>query len=96
MIQIRITGIRKPATAYHHSAISHYRWVDETGNSDIWDRPKMVNWLLQDQTQHKAYVLDRAGDKAYCKVVKNQYGTVFLETRPDGILADNLLRLPPC
>lgn len=97
MIQIKIIGIRKPGGANnHHSAISHYRWQDSIGQTDIWERMKMVNWLLEDTSNRRAYVTDRTGQIAYCKVVKNQYGTLFLETYPDGTLADNLLSLPPC
>ncbi len=97
MVKIRIIGIRKPGGAYnHHSAISHYKWQDESGQTVIWDRLTMVEWLQEDPTNHKAYVEDRAGDTVNCRVVQNQHGTLFLETRPDGILADNLLRLPLC
>lgn len=97
MIKIQIIGIRKPGGATnHHSAISHYKWQDQNGQIGIWDRMTMVNWIQQDPDNHKAYVTDRAGDVVYCRVVRNQYGTLFLETRPDGILADNLLRLSPC
>ncbi len=56
----------------------------------------MIDWLLSDLNQHKAFVRDRQGDKAYCKVVKNQFGTIFLETYADGTIADNLLNLPLC
>ncbi len=97
VIEIQIIGIRKPGgTANIHAAISHYKWQDASGATAIWDRMQMVQWLLQDTTQHKAFVLDSQGDKAYCKVVKNRFGTVFLETYPDQTGADNLLRLPPC
>lgn len=97
MIEIEIIGIRKPGGASNtHAAISHYQWKDAAGNTDIWTREQMVSWLLQDTTQRKAFVRDRRGDKAYCRVVRNVHNTIFLETYPDGILADNLLRLPPC
>lgn len=97
VIELRIIGIRKPGGVGNtHAAISHYKWQSSTGATDIWDRMQMVQWLLQDLTQHKAFVLDRQGDKAYCRVVKNQFGTVFLETYPDQTGADNLLSLPPC
>ncbi len=97
MIEIQITGIRKPGGAYNtHAAISHYRWKDSTGNVSIWTRERMVEWLLADSKQHRAYVMDSQGRKAYCKVVRNIYGTVFLETYPDGTVSDNLLNLPSC
>lgn len=95
MIQKQITAIQKPGASEHHSAISAYFWKDQSNPlGEWWDRMKMVNWILEDQDQHKAFVLDRRGDKAYCKVMKNQYGTYYLETYADGIHADNLLALP--
>jgi len=95
MIQIRIIGIRKPGGAYNdHSAISHYQWQDGTGNIGLWDRIIMVNWILGNPREHAAYVQDSRGDVAYCKVVRNQYGTLFLETYSNFSLRDNLLSLP--
>ena len=97
MIEIQIIGIRKPGGAYNtHSAITHYQWLDQTGKTGIWTRQEMIDWLLSDLNQHKAFVRDRQGDKAYCKVVKNQFGTIFLENYEDGTIANNLLNLPPC
>jgi hypothetical protein len=95
MIYIQIIGIRKPGGAYNdHTAISHYQWKDVTGQIAIWDRMKMVNWLLENPSEHSAYVRDSRGDVAYCKVMKSPAGNLFLETRPDGTVADNLLNLP--
>lgn len=95
MIQIRIIGIRKPGGAYNdHAAISHYQWMDNTGKTGIWDRISTVNWILENPREHAAYVRDNRGDIAYCKVVRNQYGTLFLETYTDHTLKDNLLSLP--
>lgn len=94
MIKIQIIGIRKPGGAYDHSAITHYQWKDEIGQVAVWERMKMVNWILENSAEHKAYVKDSLGEIAYCKVVKNQYGTLFLETYPDQTRRDNLLSLP--
>ncbi len=94
MIDVQIIGIRKPGGVYNdHTAISHYQWKDVNGQIAIWDRMTMVNWLLENN-EHRAYVRDRYGDIAYCKVMKSPAGTLFLETRPDGTIADNLLSLP--
>lgn len=96
MIEIQITGIRKPGGVHNtHEAISHYRWQDAIKTA-IWTREQMVTWILQDTSQYKAFVVDRRGQRAYCKVVKNNYGTIFLETYADGTVADNLLNLPSC
>lgn len=95
MISVQIIGIRKPGGAYNtHAAISHYQWRDGTGQVVIWDRVTMVNWLLADRTGRAAYVADSRGDVVYCKVMQNQFGTRYLETRPDATLMDNLLSLP--
>jgi len=95
VIQFRIIGIRKPGGAYNdHSAISHYQWQDMTGQVGIWDRMRMVNWILENPREHIAYVRDSRGDTAFCKVVRNQYGTLFLETYANYTSLDNLLSLP--
>ncbi len=95
MIQIQIIGIRKPGGAHNdHSAISHYQWRDEIGQVDIWERMRMVNWIMENPDQHKAYVRGSRGDIAYCRVMRSPAGTLFLETYPDHTQADNLLNLP--
>lgn len=95
MIKIRIIEIHIPfGSIVHHSAISDYKFIDTDGTIHIWTRGEMVQWLQQDLNNHNSYVLDRFGDKAYCEVIQNQFGTIFLKTKPDGIIADNLLSLP--
>ena len=95
MINIQIIGIRKPGGAYNdHSAICHYQWRDGNGQVGIWDRMTMVNWIFENPREHATYVRDINGGVAFCKVVKSLAGTLFLETRPDRTLADNLLSLP--
>lgn len=95
MISIQIIGIRKPGGVHNdHSAISHYQWRDGNGQVDIWDRMTMVNWIYENSREHAAYVRDANGDVAYCKIMKSYAGRLFLETRPDRTMADNLLSLP--
>ncbi len=95
MILRQIVAIRLPAVGpRHHSAIIAYRYKNQQGLLYDINRMDMVNWMLQDKEEHKAYVKDRKGDVAYCKVMHNQYGTYYLETKADGIYADNLLALP--
>ena len=95
MIQIRIIGIRKPGGAHNdHSAISHYQLIDNNGQVGIWDRMSAVNWILENPREHAAYIQDSRGDIAYCKVVKNYHGILFLETYVDNTFRDNLLSLP--
>ncbi len=94
MIDVQIIGIRKPGGVYSdHTAISHYQWRDGNGQVAIWERMTMVNWILE-SPDHRAYVKDRYGDVAFCKVMRSPAGTMFLETRLDRTLADNLLSLP--
>jgi hypothetical protein len=64
------------------------------GQVAIWERMQMVNWILKNLTEHKAYVKDSLGEIAYCKIVKNQFDTLFLETYADQTRRDNLLSLP--
>lgn len=54
----------------------------------------MVDWILENPREHTTYVRDNQGNVAYCKVVRNQYGILFLETYSDQTLRDNLLSLP--
>lgn len=90
----RITGIRKPGGAGNtHSAISHYRWVDDgKTESTISERLTVVSWLNKG---HTAYVSDGV-NKAYCQVRQNDNGTRYLQTVTDGKYSDNLLSLPEC
>jgi len=94
MTVVQIIAIREPAVSGHHSAIIAYRYKTQQGQVYDINRMEMVNWIQQDITQHKAYVTDRNGDVAYCRVEHNIYGTYYLETSPDRIYADNLLALP--
>jgi hypothetical protein len=95
MIDVQIIGIRKPGGVNNeHSSISHYQWLDTTGQTDIWERLRLVDWLLDKTEIHRAYVKDRNGDIVFCKIMRSSSGNLFLETRPDGIKADNLLSLP--
>lgn len=95
MILRQIVAIKEPGVRpAHHSAIIAYRYKNQQSQLYDINRMDMVNWILQDPSEHKAYVIDRKGDVAYCKVMHNQYGTYYLETKPDGIYADNLLALP--
>lgn len=96
-MEVQIIGIRKPGGAQNtHEAISHYQWRNPAGEVGISTREEMVSWIMQNPSVNRAYVLDRQRNKAYCKVVRNDRGTVFLQTYPDGTVADNLLNLPPC
>jgi hypothetical protein len=43
-----------------------------------------------------AYVLDRAGNKAYVGTREHSNGTKFVQTFADKVWTDNLLSLPEC
>jgi hypothetical protein len=51
----------------------------------------MLVSFLSDNT-NAAYVQDRYGDTVFCEIV--YANPPYVKTRPDGILADNLLSLP--
>jgi len=72
----------------HHSAISQY--MDSTGT--VWQKPVIISWLRN--TANSAFVQDRYGDTVNCEIVDSQYGNPYLKTKPDGIIADNLLSQP--
>jgi hypothetical protein len=97
MIRRQIIAIHKPLGApEHHSAIAEYKFIalDEGGQTYIALRMNMVNWISQDRINHIAFVVDRRGDTATCVVEESPAGNYYLKTRPDGIIADNLLSLP--
>lgn len=89
---LQITGIRKPNPNDSHTAISHYRWrKDANGETGIDTRMDVINYL--ERNHETAYVSVAAGTIT-CSIQENQYGTKFLETRPDSTGKDNLLALP--
>lgn len=89
---LQITGIRKPNPSDSHTAISHYRWHDDADNTNgINERVALISWMEANKVG--AYVSVSAGTVA-CTIRENQYGTKYLETRPDNTGKDNLLALP--
>ena len=97
MIRRQIIEIHKPFSApEHHSAIEQYKYIalDEDGLVHIALRMNMVNWINQDPINNVAFVMDRRRETAPCVVEESPAGNYYLKTRPDGIIADNLLSLP--
>lgn len=97
MSQVQIVCINKDGGNHSnpHEGITHYGWLNPaTNKGDKVDRAAMVNWLMQ--SGNFAYVKDRFGNIAYCKVVQNRIGNRFLQTEADGKLTDNLLNLFEC
>ena len=89
---LQITGIRKPNPDDSHTAISHYRWrKDAGGETGIDTRMDVIDYL--ERNREAAYVSVAAGTVT-CTIRENQYGTKYLETRPDSTGKDNLLALP--
>jgi hypothetical protein len=97
-VAIRIRCINK-ARGWHddpHSAISNLGWINETtSNSGKSTRLEIYDWLKQN-SNNSAYVIDRAGNKAYLYTRENSAGTKFVQTYADKVWTDNLLSLPEC
>lgn len=92
---VRIIAIRKDRGNHYnpHEAISHYKWLNEqTGASNIADRPSMVKWI---EDGGRAYVSSTEGT-VDCYVNRSAAGTKFLETHADYRSSNNLLNLPEC
>ena len=81
-----------------HEAIKTYGWWDVDDKKVVKTaRNTMVTWIEEDKDKHMAFVTDKNnGNKAYCYVRKNNYGTKFLQTYADGDWKDNLLYLGEC
>ncbi len=88
---LQITGIRKPNPSDPHTAISLYRWRKDANNqTGIDTRDDVINYLVGNR--ETAYV-SVSGSTITCMIRENQYGTKYLETRPDNTGKDNLLAL---
>jgi hypothetical protein len=91
---LQITGIRKPDPDDPHEAISHYRWHDNSDNTNgIDEREALIKWMKANKVD--AYVADGT-DKVWCEIRENRYSTKYLQTYADGKWTDNLLALPQC
>lgn len=94
---VRIRCINK-SEGYHqdpHHAISHSGWInEETGQTGRLTRLELYDWIKNQKGI--AYVVDRAGNKAYVAAKENANGTKFLQTYADQVWTDNLLSLPEC
>lgn len=92
---VRIVAVRKDGGNHYnpHEAISYYKWLNEqTGESQITDRPTMVDWV---ERGGSAYVSSAEGT-VYCYVNRSSAGTKFLQTNADDRSSNNLLNLPGC
>ena len=95
---IRITCINKAGGRHFdpHVAISDLGWLnDSTGATGKSNRLQFYDWLKQ-SSANLAYVLDRAGNKAFLYPRENSQGTKFVQTFADKVWTDNLLYLPEC
>jgi len=100
MAEIEITGIRKDNGNHDnpYEAVEAYRWIQKSsGKGAITNRQTVVSWLDNgiNGVTVTAYV-HRVDPRANCYVNQSERGTRFLQTRPDAIEANNLLRLPEC
>lgn len=94
MNKLRIRCINKDNGNHDnpHEAITHYGWQEGNVYKKV-DRQTMVDWVKDGNT---VFVMDNAGNIAYCYVRISSAGTEFLQTYADGQYSDNLLRLPEC
>lgn len=94
---IRITCINKAGGQHYdpHTAITNLGWVDSSGKTGKSTRETVYDWLKQN-SENRAYVEDRFGNRAYLYPRENQHGTKFVQTFRDQTWTDNLLALPEC
>jgi hypothetical protein len=94
---IRITCINKSG-GYHadpHHAIERLGWTEDgTGNTDVWTRLQMYDWIKHQNGV--AYVRDSRGNQATVAAREHANGTKFVQTYADRIWTDNLLALREC
>jgi len=95
-MSIRIICIGKSG-GYHadpHHAIQRLGFLDEgTGNTDIWNRLEMYDWI---KTGGVAYVRDARDNTAYVRTREHAKGTKYLQTCAGRVWTDNLLALTEC
>ena len=95
---IRITCINKAGGEHYdpHSAISHLGWINPaTNEKGKSTRLEIYEWL-KNNSENRAYVTDRSGNKAYLYPRVSAHGTKFVQTYADRVWTDNLLSLPEC
>lgn len=93
---VKIRCIKKDGGNHEnpHEGVTHYGWVDSSGDSNVAGREAMVEWV--EKSGNEAYVESLGGDKAYCDVRTGRSGRKFLQTYADGNYNNNLLNLPEC
>ena len=92
---VRITCINKSGGDHDnpHAAVSHYGWLDPSGNRGRMSRDQAVEWT---EDGNFSYVENRYGNRVYCYVRTSSNGVKFLQTQADGRDTNNLLELPEC
>lgn len=89
---IRFTAVRLSGGTQHEH-ITRLWWVNpSTSQSGDNTRAELVAWI--ENEGGKAYVEDRAGNRADVGVVKPATGAKYLRTHADGKWTNNLLSLP--
>jgi Protein of unknown function (DUF3892) len=94
---VRITCIRKDNGNHENPylAIESLGWINESNRqAGESSRLEMYDFIVHQNGQ--AYVTDSRGDKAYLEGKISSLSNKFVRTIPDGIKADNLLKLPEC
>lgn len=93
MSTVYITAVEMAAGGTRHEHIAYVRWTDEAGKTGWMTREQGVEWL-QANDANKARVQSAADPRGYVSVKAIEGKPPYLQTRRNGILMDNLLRLP--
>jgi hypothetical protein len=95
---IRITCINKAGGQHYdpHSAITYLGWINPSTNEKGKSTRLVIYDWLKTNSENRAFVLDRNGNKAYLYPRVSANGTKFVQTYADRVWTDNLLALPEC
>lgn len=55
---------------------------------------QVIAWIQSGE--HQFYVESPMGDSVWLEVARSKYGNLYVKTKPDGDLPNNLLSLPSC
>jgi hypothetical protein len=92
-MSINITHVRLSPGGTQHEHITDLKWANpERMTTGSCSRATIVEWI--DVKKGQAYV-ESSPTKVPVVVVKPPGMTPYLRTQANGVLTDNLLRLPP-
>ncbi len=90
----QIYARRMSIPIHDHEYIARVRYIDvDTKQLGEKSRAEMVEWL-SNPTNH-AFVADKWKNKVEVHIVRQTNKPSYIQTKADGVLTDNLLKLPP-